>query len=222
MKVGDKVKVIGIAAGDVDTKAISYIGDSGIIESTDNFGSYPIKIRFDKDHSTYRFNIEELELVKPIVKEIITSKEDFYILLDTHVKPFELEALFDWARIHGYSFHKHTGLELHQAGKGSYVFINFHHVHGGDTIYREKRDSFSVDNNSQGIKLSYKIEDIINKKEENMNEEIEKALKEGDMSMALFNNNVTNLGPPNQSEVKSSLGGLKKRTKKVKFVTRLI
>ena len=186
MKIGDKVQILGIFGEDkIDEK---YVGLEGIIINIDD-GDYPFEVEFEKELKN-NFSEDELELITDIAKESsfkLPSTNDFSVIISKSDTQEDINALWEYAASHGYSFYKHAGLESHQAGEGAYVFINFHHVHGGVTIYGEKRDSFSVDNNSQLIPESnyYKLKEIINnKKEENMNE-IERALKEGDMAMKL-------------------------------------
>ncbi len=221
MKVGDKVQILGIFGEDkIDEK---YVGLEGIIINIEA-GDYPFEVEFEKEPRN-NFSEDELELITDIAKESsfkLSSTNDFSVIISKSDTQEDINALWEYAASHGYSFYKHAGLESHQAGEGAYVFINFHHVHGGVTIYGEERDSFSVDNNSQLIPESnhYKLKEIINnKKEENMNE-IERVIREGNMAMMMHKGvNTSTTSLPYTQDIKSTVTSLKKRAKRVGFVS---
>ena len=218
MKVGDRVKII--SAEDDDT-AISYIGFSGKIDALNYNHEYPIKVRFDRDGSFYFFKRNELE--EFINSTSSSAKENFYVRCKSYA---ELADLINWAATKGYTFYKHAGLSLDCLSVGICDHINF--SHGNNSVYGEGYDSFSLDNNPQCITLCYSLPELLsndgvtkeNMNNKNMNDDLERVIREGNMAMKLVGS--VKASPTTiayTEDITSTLGTLKKKDKSVGFVS---
>lgn len=239
MKVGDKVQILGIFGEDkIDEK---YVGLEGIIINIED-GDYPFEVEFEKEPKN-NFSEDELELITDIAKESsfkLPSTNDFSVIISKSDTQEDINALWEYAASHGYAFNKHYNIDRADVGYHNYKYVNFCYIspETGEHRYGYSNNTYSVDNNSQLIPESnyYKLKEIINNnKKENMNE-IERALREGDMAMKLAKNSnhvlhsdVNKYSVPNDKLINikeeiydSSIFQIKRRARRVGYVSHRI
>ena len=160
MKIGDKVKVIQMYGEGEDPLLIGSIGEIAKIDFSDDF---PYEVKFsehidNKDH--YSFTEDELELV---FENIPFKKEsDFSVIGNKDTTLDQFLAVCNWAEDNGYKFYRHCGFELvYNVFTSCNYHINFSKCISGINKYYKKYDIYCIDNNTQGIKITYTVEDFL-------------------------------------------------------------
>lgn len=210
MKIGDRVKVIGIFGQDkIDTK---YIGMTGVINNISSGDEYPYEISFD-DGFDNNFTEDELELVnsKFSIGDRVRVNSNYYI---NNIQNLEGTVVVINASI---------GVEFNREYSGLHTLEGYLKSLTGRWFHESEISLIS-----KSIPIS---KDLINKKEI-MNEEIERVLREGDAAMKMHDKGkikvvFTSFDVPNMlasvTKVKCSnddttIHQIKKRARKVGYI----
>jgi len=198
MKVGDKVRVLGIFGEEKISE--EYVGKIGTIRNIEDGEDYPYDVTF-ADHDSSNFNEEELEVISnggyPPLGAIVKVNNDYYI---TELRGLTGKVVTNDG---GVTFGGMTGLN------------GLHSLSG--LLSSPSGRYFTNDD----VDIVYYPE--LNKKQENMNEEIERAIREGEQAMKLakteeYGSKSTTLSSY-VGDVKPTLGNLRKRFKVVGFIS---
>lgn len=206
MKVGDKVQILGIFGEDkIEVFDEKYVGLEGIIINIDD-GDYPFEVEFEKEPKN-NFSEDELELVnsKFSIGDRVRVNSNYYI---NNIQNLEGTVVVINASI---------GVEFNREYSGLHTLEGYLKSLTGRWFLEDE--------------ISLISKDLINKKE-NMNEEIERALREGDAAMKMHDKGKikvvsTSFDVPNMlasvTKVKCSnddttIHQIKKRARKVGYI----
>lgn len=208
MEVGDKVKVLGIFGIDkIDHK---YVGAEGIIDRIDTSSNYPYRVKFDS-YQNNQFREDELQLIN---KEETLSREDIPDNISYPPKGALIEVredyyITDLRGLIGHVIDDYGGVVFKQADLNGLHNLN-------SEIPTDSGRYFHISE----VYLVTGSNHPNNKKEENMNKDLEQIIKEGDMAMKLVGS--VKASPTTiayTEDITSTLGTLKKKDKRVGFVS---
>lgn len=208
MKVGDKVRVLGIFGEEKISE--EYVGKIGTIRNIEDGEDYPYDVTF-VNHDSSNFNEEELEVISNEEELEVKFEDGGYPPLGAIVKVNNDYYITDLKGL--------TGKVVTNDGGVAFVVMNdLNGLHSLSGLLSSPSGRYFTNDD---VDIVYYPE--LNKKQENMNEEIERAIREGEQAMKLakteeYGSKSTTLSSY-VGDVKPTLGNLRKRFKVVGFIS---